>query len=116
MPVPEPVTINPMLSTPGPNTFTTTQSILVPMAMPMFDRHSLKKFNGFMHGDGSKFLEEIKSYMTLSGIEQSSPKAVAAFHLQLQRPALIWFNSLPNIKKSAWLVVEASFWPSISAG
>ena len=102
-----PIMNNPMLSTPGP-TYTTTQSIVVPMAMPMIDRQ-LKKFNGFMHEDGAKFLEEFRSYMTLSGIEQSSPRAVAAFHLQLQGPALIWFNSLPTVQKTAWATVEEQF-------
>ena len=116
---PSPIMNNPMLSTPGP-TYTTTQSIVVPMAMPMIDRQLksltvlctkmvLKTFNGFMHEDGAKFLEEFRSYMTLSGIEQSSPRAVAAFHLQLQGLALIWFNSLPTVQKTAWATVEEQF-------
>ena len=102
-----PIMNNPMLSTPGP-TYTTTKSIVVQMAMPMIDRQ-LKKFNGFMHEDGAEFLEEFRSYMALSGIEQSSPRAVAAFHPQLQGQALIWFISLPTIQKRAWATVEEQF-------
>ena len=43
------------------------QNIVVPMAFPMIDRN-LKKFNGFMHEDGTKFIAEFKSYLTLTGV------------------------------------------------
>ena len=98
---------DPLLSTPNP-TYSNLASVVDPMALPMIDRQ-MKKFNGFMHEDGCKFLEEFKSYLTLSGIEQSSPRAVAAFHLQLHGPALIWFNSLPTLIKSAWVNLETEF-------
>ena len=62
-----------------------------------------------MHKDGEKVLEEFRSYLTLRGIKQTSPRAIAAFHLQLQGPALIWFNSLPKIKITAWNVVKEQF-------
>ena len=47
-----------------------------------------------MQEDASKFLVEFESYLTLSTIEPDSPRAVAAFHLHLTGPALIWFNNL----------------------
>ena len=49
------------LSTPGPMYSNPPTSVVVPMALPMLDRQ-MKKFNGFMHEDGSKFLEGFKSY------------------------------------------------------
>ena len=93
------------LSTPGPMYSNPPTSVVVPMALPMLDRQ-MKKFNGFMHEDGSKFLEGFKSYLTLSGIDHSSSRAVAAFHLQLHGPALIWFNALPISIKSTWFTLE----------
>lgn len=60
-----------------------------------------------MHEDPAKFLAEFESYLTLSSIEQDSPRAIAAFHLHLTGPALIWFNNL-SIKDS-WQTVKASF-------
>ena len=96
------------LSTPGPMYSNPPTSVVVPMALPMLDRQ-MKKFNGFMHEDGSKFLEGFKSYLTLSGIDHSSPRAVAAFHLQLHGPAQIWFNALPTSIKSTWFTLETEF-------
>ena len=99
---------NPMLSTTPGSTSGSVQNIVFPMAFPMIDR-TFKKFNGFMHEDGTKFLAEFKSYLTLTGIDTTSSRAVAAFHLQLQGPALIWFNALPTHVKSSWASVEQTF-------
>ena len=96
---------NPMLSTTPGSTSGSVQNIVFPMAFPMIDR-TLKKFNGFMHEDGTKFLAEFKSYVTLTGIDTTSSRAVVAFHLQLQGPALIWFNALPTHVKPSFVVQE----------
>ena len=60
-----------------------------------------------MHEDASKFMKEFDSYLTLSSIDEESPRAIAAFHLHLSGPALIWFNNLAV--KDSWKTVKAAF-------
>lgn len=74
---------------------------------PAFSDKNIKHFSGFMHEDAAKFLAEFESYLTLSSIEETSPRAIAAFHLQLKGPALIWFNNLTV--KDSWTTVKAAF-------
>lgn len=71
------------------------------------DKQTIQPFSGFMHEDAEKFLSEFESYLTLASIDIYSPRAVAAFHLFLKGPALIWFNSLTC--KQSWETVKASF-------
>jgi len=71
------------------------------------DRTTITHFSGFMHEDGQKFLSEFQSYMALAGLEPSSPRVVAAFHLNLKGPARIWFNNLTD--KDSWDVVRTEF-------
>ena len=69
-------------------------TVLVQPPPVMPDRRTISQFSGFMHEDSENFLSEFESYLTLAAIEITSPRAVAAFHLFLKGPALIWFNSL----------------------
>lgn len=71
------------------------------------DRRTIQQFSGFMHEDAEKFLAEFESYLTLASIETTSPRAVAAFHLFLMGPALIWFNNLTF--KDTWYAVKGAF-------
>lgn len=41
----------------------------------------LKKFSGYMHEDGPKFLSEFESFLTLSGVTDDE-RIIAAFHFQ----------------------------------
>ncbi len=50
----------------------------------------IKKFSGYMTEDPTKFVDEFESYLTLSNVDSADPKAIAAFHLHLQGPALVW--------------------------
>ena len=68
---------------------------------------NISQFSGFLHVDSNKFLAEFESHWTLAAIEISSPSAVAALHLFLKGPALIWFNILPV--KDSWSTVRAAF-------
>ena len=71
----------------------------------------IQQFSGFMHKDAKKFLAEFELYLTLASIETTSPCAVAAFHLFLKGPVLIWFNNL-NFKDTG-SAVKAGFGPGI---
>ena len=89
-------------STPGtvPNTAPGTglQTIYVQTPTPMSDK-IIKKFSGYMHEDGPRFLKEFESYLTLSGIDfqpHNEQRVIAAFHLHLKGPALTWFHTLPS--------------------
>ena len=68
---------------------------------------TIQPFSGFTQEDATKFLGEIESYLTLSSIKTDSNRAVAAFHLHLKGPAIIWFNNLTC--KDTWLTVKAAF-------
>ena len=70
---------------------------------------SVSKFSGLISEDGSKFLSEFTSFLLLSNIEETSKKAVAAFHLHLKGPALIWFNNLPDSSKTSFSDVKHLF-------
>lgn len=74
---------------------------------PVLSDKTIKHFGGFMHEDASKFMKEFDSYLTLSSIDEESPRAIAAFHLHLSGPALIWFNNLAV--KDSWKTVKAAF-------
>lgn len=66
----------------------------------------LKKFSGYMHEDGPKFLSEFESFLTLSGVTDDE-RIIAAFHLHLKGPALIWYHTL--MTKDSWPAVKAEF-------
>lgn len=74
---------------------------------PVLSEKAIKHFSGFMHEDAAKFLSEFESYLLLSAIDASSPRAIAAFHLHLQGPAVIWFNNLTV--KDSWDNVKKAF-------
>lgn len=67
------------------------------------------RFSGFSHEDGDKFLSDFECYLTLSSVDQCSPRAVAAFQLHLNGPARVWFESLGPSDKQQWLVLKAKF-------
>ena len=69
----------------------------------------IKKFNGYLHEDAQRFLADFASYLLLANIEILSGRAVAAFHLHLQGPALVWFNALPSTSKLSWPPIENLF-------
>ena len=97
-------------STPAPQALSQQQMVpntTILVQPPIVSDKTIKHFGGFMHEDGAKFLAEFVSYLTLSAIEPESPRAVAAFHLHLTGPALIWFNTLTI--KDSWTTVKACF-------
>ena len=68
-----------------------------------------RKFSGYSQDNASKFLSEFQSFATLHGLDNSSERKVAAFHLHLQGPALQWFDSLESVLKSSWDNLEPCF-------
>ena len=82
-------------------------TVLVQPTPVMPDRRTISQFSGFMHEDSENFLSEFESYLTLAAIEITFPRAVAACHLFLNGPALIWLNSLSV--KDSWSTVKAAF-------
>lgn len=69
---------------------------------------SLSKFNGYSYEDGKTFLTEFTSYCTFNSIFDDA-RRIAAFHLHLEGPAKIWYNSLDaNIKRS-WINLYQHF-------
>ncbi|XP_052779405.1 uncharacterized protein LOC128216783 isoform X1 [Mya arenaria] len=99
-----------VLSQPSPQPGPTTVYLHTPAVQPIsLSDRIIKKFAGYMHENASKFLSEFESYLMLSGIDPSidSARAIAAFHLHLQGPALTWFNALPM--KITWTSVKHDF-------
>lgn len=74
-----------------------TQTVII-RDLNIPDKHI--HFSGFMHEDGNKFVREFSSYIVLAGIADQSDQAIASFHLRLQGPALVWFESLTELHKS----------------
>ena len=56
-------------------------------------KQTIQPFSRLMHEDAEKFLSEFESYLTLASTDTST-HAVAAFHLFLKGPALIWFKTV----------------------
>ena len=73
------------------STKTTKKSIMDKLA-------TCKKFSGYPNENGSKFLKEFESFVTLHELDQEDDdsKILAAFHLHLQGPALTWHNGLTS--------------------
>ncbi|PJE77818.1 hypothetical protein CI610_03253 [invertebrate metagenome] len=68
-----------------------------------------KKFSGYPHEDGHKFLSEFESYAILLKADNDNRK-IAAFHLHLQGPALTWFNSISDTgAKTTWECLKKLF-------
>ena len=98
-------------STPQPSAMTQPaaapglQTICIQTQTPMSDK-VIRKFSGYMHEDGPKFLQEFESYLTLSGVDNEQ-RIIAAFHLHLKGPALTWFHTLPS--RDSWNSIKESF-------
>ena len=89
-------------STPVMNT--STRIISAPM-----DKLSLRKFSGYSHEDASKFLDEFTSYCVFHDLNSNESRKIAAFHLHLQGPALVWFGQLHDYIRKSWHAVEGAF-------
>ena len=81
------------------------QTIYVQTQAPLSDK-IIRKFSGYMHEGGPKFLQEFESYLTLSGIDNEQ-RVIAAFHLHLKGPALTWFHTLPS--RDSWSYIKEAF-------
>ena len=96
-------------STPQPSVMTHTapglQTICIQTQAPMSDKE-IRKFSGYMHKDGPKFLQGFESYLTLSGVDNEQ-LTIAAFHLHLKGPALTWFHTLPS--RDNWNSIKELF-------
>ena len=55
-----------------------------------------------------KFLHEFQSFCVLQNLSDN-PRKIAAFHLHLKGPALVWFNALDLTDKLAWTVLKDAF-------
>lgn len=78
---------------------------------PISDRVPMRKFGGYTHEEGTKFLEEFESYITFNGLhfDPSPQRKIAAFHMHLIGPARVWFHALDSASKSSWTELEKAF-------
>lgn len=72
------------------------------------DKVSLKKFSGFSSENGKNFLLEFESFCIYQNLT-TDDRRVAAFHLHLSGPAVIWFNSLETPVKRTWFALRNAF-------
>lgn len=75
---------------------------------PPSSRVTLEKFSGYTEEDGDKFLKEFTSYIKFNSIGEDD-RIIAAFHLHLAGPALIWYNQLTDLTKLSWNAVQGAF-------
>lgn len=68
----------------------------------------LTKFHGYTSENARKFLEEFESFCTLQNLMENG-RIIAAFHLHLKGPALIWFSALDISDKLSWSVLKEVF-------
>lgn len=55
-----------------------------------------------------KFLSEFRLFCTLQNLIDDK-RIIAAFHLHLRGPALIWFSTLNESNKVLWTVLQEAF-------
>ena len=67
-----------------------------------------REFNGYPNENGKKFLDEFESFAVLNDLT-SNKRRIAAFHLQLQGPALTWFLSLSELARNSWDMISVLF-------
>lgn len=65
-------------------------------------------FYGYSSEKATKFLIEFCSFCTLQNLTDDK-RIVAAFHLHLKGPELIWFSTLNESNKVLWTVLQESF-------
>jgi len=77
----------------------------------MASKLSISKFHGLPQEDGCQFLTEFQSYAILNQLDGqfSDSRKVAAFHLLLAGPALVWFSALGAREKDTWAHVKSEF-------
>ena len=76
--------------------------------LPISIKVELTKFHGFTSENAVKFLHEFESFCVLQNLSDN-PRKIAAFHLHLKGPALVWFNALDLTDKLAWTVLKDAF-------
>ena len=96
-------------STPG-NPFLSQQTLssISSCNVTASSKVTLRKFSGYSEEDAEKFLTEFNSYCTFNNIFDDA-RRLAAFHLHLQGPALVWFNTLDKFFKASWTNLEYQF-------
>ncbi|KAK3101520.1 hypothetical protein FSP39_004191 [Pinctada imbricata] len=72
------------------------------------DKISIDKFSGFSTENGQNFLREFESFCTFQNLSDDGRK-IAAFHLHLKGPALVWFNALSQTDKIRWTSLKQAF-------
>lgn len=65
-------------------------------------------FYGYSTENAAKLLSALRSYCTLQN-RIDDKRTIAAFHLHLRGPALIWFNTLNESKIILWTVLQGAF-------
>ena len=73
------------------------------------DKVTLRKFSGFSSENGKNILLEFESLKCTYQNLNSDDRKVAAFHLHLSRPALIWFNALELENKLTCFALKGPF-------
>ena len=92
-----------------PNVQTTSSvaSSSIPIAT-VNSKVNLTKYGGYSHEDSKKFIREFNSYCTFNTISDDA-RRIAAFHLHLEGPALVWYNTLSDFQKSSWTTLLRYF-------
>jgi hypothetical protein len=83
-----------------------SQPVTSPVAISA--KIELTKFHGYTSENAQKFLDEFESFCTLQNLKDNS-RVIAAFHLHLKGPALVWFTALEASDKLSWTVVKEAF-------
>lgn len=72
-------------------------------------RVEVPRFGGYSSENPRKFLDEFNSYVIYSGLQHDPDRIIAALHLHLRGPALVWFSQLPGTIKSSWETFHHAF-------
>jgi hypothetical protein len=69
---------------------------------------TLKTFSGFSSETGKNFMLNFESLFIYQNLT-SDDRKIAAYHLHLSGPALIWFNAMQTETKRTWVALKNAF-------
>ena len=80
-----------------------------PTSKTMTSLAKCRDFSGYPQDNPRTFLSEFESYALLHELSEHDPRRIAAFHLHLKGPALVWFNSLSDAARKSWTHISILF-------
>ena len=70
---------------------------------------AITKFGGLPAENAEQFLQDFESYAILNKLKDCDARKIAAFHLHLTGPCLIWYQNLSEIEKGSWETLKSLF-------